>query len=82
MSDDYVKDFVVINFCKYFKCTREKLYSKLSEEQNLREVDEWPYIFLTTPNKVKKYVEMMQLGSCDNCICHYNTKVLKLFEPF
>ena len=26
-----VKDFVVINFCEYFKSTGEKLHSKLSE---------------------------------------------------
>ena len=30
-----VKDFVAINFSEYFKSTREKVYSKLSEEQNL-----------------------------------------------
>ena len=28
-----VKDFVVINFSEYFKSTREKLHSKLNEEQ-------------------------------------------------
>ena len=52
-----VKDFVVINFGEYFKSTREKLYSKLNEEQSL---DETLYIFLTTSDNVEKYVEMMQ----------------------
>ena len=32
LTDDEVKNFVVINFGKYFKSTREKSYSKLSEE--------------------------------------------------
>ena len=35
-TDDEVKDLVVINFGDYFKSRRKKLYSKLSEEQNLR----------------------------------------------
>ena len=38
--NDEVKDFVAINFSEYFKPTRKKLYSKLSKEQNLREVAE------------------------------------------
>ena len=28
-----MKDFVLINFGEYFKSTREKLYSKLSEKK-------------------------------------------------
>ena len=59
MTDPEVKDFVVINFAEYLKSTGEKLYPKVSEEQNLRKVAESNYIFLTTPNEVKKYVEMM-----------------------
>ena len=35
LTDDEVGDFVVINFDEYFKSSREKLYSKLNEEQNL-----------------------------------------------
>ena len=35
LTDDEVRGFVVINFDEYFKSSREKLYSKLSEEQNL-----------------------------------------------
>ena len=38
MTDDEVKDFIAINFSEYFKSTREKLYSKLNEKQNLRKV--------------------------------------------
>ena len=37
-ADEEVKDFVLINFREYFKSTKEKLYSKLNEEQNLRKV--------------------------------------------
>ena len=35
LTDDEVEDFVVINFSEYFKSAREKLHSKLCEEQNL-----------------------------------------------
>ena len=49
LSDEEVKDFVVITFSKNFKSIRE--------EQNLRKTTKSLYIFLTTPNKVKKYVE-------------------------
>ena len=34
LTDDEVKDFVAINFSEYFKSSRKKLYSKLSEELN------------------------------------------------
>ena len=34
LTGDEVKNFVIINFAEYFKSTREKLYSKLSEEQS------------------------------------------------
>ena len=54
LTDEEIKDFVVINFGKYYKFTREKLYSKLSEEKNLRKVAESLYSFLTTFNEVKK----------------------------
>ena len=49
LTDDEVKDFVALNFAECFKSTSEKLYSKLSEEQNLRKVTKSFYIFLTTP---------------------------------
>ena len=67
-TDDEVKDFVAINFSEYFKSTKEKLYSKLNEEQNLRKVAKSLYIFLTTPDEVEKYIEIMQSFSSDNCI--------------
>ena len=81
LTGDEVKDFVVIKFGDYFKSTKEKLYSKLNEEQNLRKIVESLYIFLTTPNEVEKYVEMMQSSSSENCICHFNIKILNLFDP-
>ena len=34
LTNDEVKDFVVINFSKYFKSTGTELHSKLSEKQN------------------------------------------------
>ena len=57
LTDDEIKDFVVINFSEYFKSTKEKLYPKLSEEQNLRKVARSLYIFLTTPDEVEKHVQ-------------------------
>ena len=38
---------------------RETLYSKLSEENNLRKFVESFYIFAITPDEVERYVEMM-----------------------
>ena len=32
MTDDEVKDFARVDFCEYFKSTKEKLYSKLNEK--------------------------------------------------
>ena len=48
-TDKEVKDFVAISFREYFKSTRE--------EQNLKDVAKSPYIFLTTPDEVEKYVQ-------------------------
>ena len=81
LSDDEVKDFLVINFSGYFKSMREKLYSKLSEEKNLRKFAELLDIFLATPDDVEKYVEMIQSSTSDNCICHFNIKILNLVDP-
>ena len=36
LTDDEGKDLVVINFGEYFKSTREKLFSKLNEGDNLK----------------------------------------------
>ena len=68
VTDDEVQDFVAINFSEYFKSTREKLYSKLNEEQNLRKVAKSLYIFLATPDEVEKYVDNMQSSSSDKYI--------------
>ena len=54
LTDEEVKDFALINFSEYFKSTREKLYSRLNEEQNLRKVAKLLYIFLTTLDEVEK----------------------------
>ena len=51
LTDDEVKDFIVINFGKCFKFMKEILYYKLNEEQNLRKVVECFYVFLTIPMK-------------------------------
>ena len=53
MTDNEVEDFVVINFDKYFKSVRDKLYSQLREKQNYRNIVESLFIFLTTPDKVE-----------------------------
>ena len=76
-----MKDFVVINFCEYLKSTQEKLYSKLSKEQNLRKVAELFYVFLAPPNEVEKYVKLMLSNSSDNFVHHYNIEILNLFDP-
>ena len=39
------------------------------------------FIFLTTPTEVKKCVEMMHFSLSDNCVCHFNIKILNLFDP-
>ena len=59
-TDDEVKDLVVINFSDYFKSRREKLYSKLSEEQNFRKIAKSLYIVLATSDEMEEYMEMMQ----------------------
>ena len=38
------------------------------------------YIFLVTPDEVEKYAKMMQSNSSDNCVHHYNIKVLNIFD--
>ena len=57
LTDEEKKDFIAVNFSEYFKSTKEKWYSKLSGEQNLRKVAKWLYIFLTPPSDVEKYVQ-------------------------
>ena len=81
LTDDEVKDFVAINISECFKSTREKLHSKLNEEQSLRKVAKALYIFLATPDEVEKYSKMMQLNPSDNCVHRYNIDVLNLSDP-
>ena len=77
MTDEEVKNFVAINFSEYFKFTKEKLYFKLNEEQNLRKV-----LYLSaTPDEVERYAKMMQSNSSDNCVNRNNTMILNLFNP-
>ena len=45
-----------LTFSEYFKSAREKLCSKLSEEQNLRKFCKW---FLITPGEAEKYVQII-----------------------
>ena len=68
-TDEEVKDFVAIKFSEYFKFVRA--------EQNLRKVAKLLYIFLTTPDEVKKYV---QSNSSNNCRHHYNVEILNIFD--
>ena len=76
-----MKGFVAITFTGYFKSTRKKLYSNLSEEQNLRKFTEFLYIFITTPDEVQKYVEIMQSNSSDKYVYHYNIEILNPSDP-
>ena len=67
-----VKEFGAINFREDIELTREKIYFKLNEEQNLIKVVESLYTFLTTPNELEKYVETMQSNSSDRYVYCYN----------
>ena len=81
LTDEEVKDFVAISLSEYFKCTREEWYSKLSKEENLRQVATSLYIFLKTLDKVEKYTKMMKSNSFDNCVHRYNVEILNHFDP-
>ena len=66
-----MKDLVALNFGECFKSEREKLYSKLREEQNIRNVTELLYIFPTTLDDVEKFVKMMQSSFFSNYIPYF-----------
>ena len=66
LTDNEFKGSAVINLSWCFKSKWEKLYSKLKEEQNLWKVVESLFIFLTAPDELHKYDEMMQESSSDN----------------
>ena len=83
MTDDELKNFIVINFGEYFKSTKEKLYSKLIEEQNLRKVAESPYLLLSkscwiTNEDDEDLMKMMESSSSDNCVHRYNIEMFEL----
>ena len=69
LTDEKMKDFVTINFSEYFK--------SISKKPNIAKS---PYIFLTTPDKVENYVEIMEANSSDNCIYRDNVEVLNIFD--
>ena len=70
LTDAEVKDFAAINFSECLKSTKEK--------QNLRKVAKSLYIFLTTPDEIEKYVQLIFF---DNCIHRYNVEMLNIFAP-
>ena len=73
LTDEKVKDSVVINFSKYFISIRE--------EENSRKAFKLLYTFLTTSDKVKSTVQSnAQLSSSDNCIHCYNVEILNIFN--
>ena len=53
LTNDRVKDFLVINFHEYFKSKIEKLCSKLSKQQNQKKIVKLLYIFLAAPDEVE-----------------------------
>ena len=70
LTDEEVKDFVVVKFGEYFKSIRDP--------QNLRKFAKSFYISPTTPDEIERYV---QSNSFDNCLYHYNVEILNLFDP-
>ena len=80
LTEEEVKGFVAINVSEYFKSAKEKFYSKLNEERNLRKVAKSLYIFLTTPDEVGKYAKMIQSNSSDNFEYGCNIMILNLFD--
>ena len=74
LTDEEVKNFVLINFCEYFKHTGEIFYPKLREEKHLRKAAESFCSFLTTPDEVEKYVDLIEKNAKTK-----NYDVIKLF---
>ena len=70
LTNEEVESFVVIRFSEYLKSIRE--------EQNLRKIAKFLYIFLTIPDEVEKYV---QSNSSYNCKHRYNIEILNIFDP-
>ena len=63
-------NFLAINFSEYSK--------SIKEIKNLRKVAKSLYIFVTTSDEVKKYVQSI---STNNCIHRYNAEILNIFDP-
>ena len=57
------------------------MYSKLIKEQIHRKVAESIYVFLTTPDGVKKYFEIIQLNSSDKYVHRYSFDSFNTFDP-
>ena len=57
------------------------MFSKLKQEQNLRNVAKSFYVFLTTPDELEKYAKMIESNSSDKCVHHYIVEILNLFDP-
>ena len=68
-----MNNFVAINFTEYFKFMRE--------EQNFTKIDKSLYLFLTIPDEVEKFVEIIQSNSSRNCVHRYNVEILNIFDP-
>ena len=55
------------------------MHSRVSEEQNLRKGAGSHYIFLSTSDEAKKYVQIMQSSSSDEYVHHHNVEILNFF---
>ena len=65
----------------FLKSMKEKFYSKLYEERDIRKVAESLCFFLKTSDKVEKYAKMLQSNFSDNYAHHYNIDILNFFDP-
>ena len=54
LTDEEVEHFVAINFSEYSESIKEKMNSKINEEQNLRKGAKSLYIFLITIDEKEK----------------------------
>ena len=73
LTDEEVKDFVVISLSEYFKFSGEKLHSKLTEETNFRKLmNFWQHLV--------KYSKIMQSKSSDKYAHRYSIEILNLFN--
>ena len=53
----------------------------MREEQNFTKIDKSLYLFLTIPDEVEKFVEIIQSNSSHNCVHRYNVEILNIFDP-